>query len=69
MAVRVGPALSSAYHLNLIYIPQKRFSRASLTLSRYSRLFIAPTCSQSPHASIPALYEPYLYTICLQRAC
>ena len=48
---------------------QKRFSRASLTPSRDSRLFIAPTCSQSPHASIPALYKPYLYTICLQRAC
>ena len=49
----------------MIYIPQKRFSRASLNvnLSRDSRLFIAPTRSQSPHASIPMLYEPYICSI------
>ena len=60
---RIYIYVSILYIFNLFYNPQKRFSRASLNLSRDSRLFIAPTRSQSPHASIPALYEPYICPI------
>ena len=62
---RIYIYVSILYIFTLFYNPQNRFSRASLNLSRDSRLFIAPTRSQSPHASIPALYEPYIYALLL----
>ena len=60
---RIYIYVSILYKFNLFYNPQKRFSRASLTLSRDSRLFIAPTRSQWPHASIPMLSTIYICSI------